>query len=200
MFAYIRGKLVHSLPQAAIVETASGIGYKIFIPANVFAGLPQLGTEIILYTSFVVRELSQALYGFLNEQERDLFEALLGVTGIGPKLALNLIGHLPLIDLHQALQQEDMVAFTRVPGIGKKMAERLIIEMRGKISSLLPFPHLSAKAVSDPTTMKINDAMNALINLGYNQSTAQKAIKKSLTDLPEGINLADLITHALKNI
>lgn len=201
MIAYIKGLLVQSSPLSVVIETG-GIGYKIFIPASVFSTLPQLHEQAVLHTSFVVRELSQTLYGFLTVQDRDLFEALMGVTGIGPKLALSVIGHLPGHDLHQAIANHDITTISKVPGIGKKTAERLIIEMRDKISALLPndASEFALHTQSDPRAQKVSDAMGALINLGYNQMTAQKAIKKTLKDFPESIDLSELITAALKNL
>lgn len=202
MFAYIKGELTHASPVSVIVETV-GIGYLIYIPANVFGKLPQIGQPILLHTSYVVRELSQTLYGFLSVAERDLFEELMGVTGIGPKIALSVIGHLSLQDLQRAINSHDVISITKVPGIGKKTAERLIIELRDKLSHLLPPIDQSDRTVTlpvDPKAQKICDAMNALINLGYNQMTAQKAIKKSLRDLPEEIDLATLITVSLKHV
>ena len=201
MFAYIKGKLIHSSPMSAILE-AGGIGYKICIPANLFARLPQVGQEAQLYTSFVVREQSQTLYGFLTDQERELFETLLGVTGIGPKTALSLIGHMNVYELQSAISQGDLVAISKVPGIGKKTAERLIIEMRDKMGNLcsLDPSSLAVYRAADPKAQTIADAMSALISLGYNQVSAQKAIKKTLHDQPENADLAVLITNALKNI
>lgn len=198
MLAYVKGKLASSTPIYAIVE-AGGIGYKIFIPARLFALLPPLGAELQLHTSFIVRELSQSLYGFQTEQERDLFEALLNVTGIGPKLALSLIGHMSVFDLHQAISGGDIPAIVKVPGIGKKTAERLIMELRDKLPGLNP-ADFAIQVPVDAQAQKINDAMSALINLGYNQSTAQKAIKKTLKDTDEAIPFAEFITLALKNI
>src|SRR5437868_894036 len=128
MYAFIKGLLVQSSPMSVIVET-NGIGYRVFIPANVFGKLPQINHQVILHLSYVVRELSQTLYGFHSESERDLFEELMGVTGIGPKMALNVIGHLSLQDLQRAVSSHDIVSLSKVPGIGKKTAERLIIEM-----------------------------------------------------------------------
>ena len=201
MIAHIRGLLVYSSPTSAVVE-AGGLGYRILIPASVFSKLPQIGGEVMLQTSFVVRELSQTLYGFLVTQERDVFEALMGVTGIGPKLALSIVGHLSLQDLQRAIASHDIVTISRVPGIGKKMAERLIIELRDKLPAV--FAHdpadLAVQFSTDPQSQKISDAMSALINLGYNQITAQKAIKKSLKDLPEEVDLGALITGALKHM
>lgn len=200
MYAFIKGTLISANGSRAVVE-ASGIGYLIFIPPSVMAKLPQTGSQVLLHTSFVVRELSQALYGFLSEQERDLFEVLMGVTGIGPKLALSIIGHLTLHDLHRAISGGDIPILCKVPGIGKKMAERLIIELRDKLPELGTFaPSDLAIQISDPNALKIRDAMGALINLGYNHMTAQKAIKKTLTEMSEEIDLPTLITHSLKNV
>lgn len=201
MFASIRGILVYSSPQYAIVE-AGGIGFKIYIPANAFGKLPQLNQPTTLHTAYVVRELSHTLYGFMVPQERDLFESLMGVTGVGPKLALSMVGHIPMHELQRAISHHDIATICKVPGIGKKIAERLIIEMKDKLSSLFPPDpsDLAVFAANDPQTQKINDAMGALINLGYNQMTAQKAIKKTLKEQSDEVDLANLITAALKNV
>lgn len=200
MYAFIRGELIQATPTTVIIETA-GVGYLIYIPANVFPKLPQIGSRMLVYTSYVVRELSQTLYGFLSMQECEVFEILMGVTGIGPKIALSIIGHLHLTDLQQAIASHDLATISKVPGIGKKTAERLIIELRGKLTSQLP-PDPSDRSIQVPQhqAQKISDAMGALINLGYNQATAQKAIKKTLQDAPEEIDLASLITGSLKHI
>jgi len=200
MFAYLKGILMYATPASVVIEI-NGIGYKLFVPANVFSRLPQKGLPITLHTSFIVRELSQTLYGFFTVQERDFYEALIGVTGIGPKIALALIGHMSLEELQRAISNEDTAALCRIPGIGKKGAERLIIEMRDKVEP--PLMHggdFSAHYMADPHLQVLNDAVSALINLGYNQSIAQKAIKKSLKDIPEGVELGALISTALKNI
>ena len=201
MFAFIKGILVEATALSVVVDV-QGMGYKIFIPANALAKLPQIGEIACLHTSFVVREFAHSLYGFLSSSERDLFEALLNVNGIGPKLALSLIGHMPIRDLQNAIVNHDLKVITRVPGIGKKTAERLIIEMKDKLSQFFT-NHPEDFAIhisSDPRTQIIRDAMSALINLGYNQVTAQKAIKKTIEDSSEEIDLPSLITTALKNI
>jgi Holliday junction DNA helicase RuvA len=200
MFAYIKGELVFSSPTSVIVE-ANGIGYRILIPTSNFSQLPQLGEIVFLHVSFVVRELSHTLYGFLSTLDRDLFEMLQNVSGIGPKLALSVIAHISLQELRKAIGNHDLVIICKIPGIGKKTAERLIIELRDKLPAA--FPHDPSEhfiSLSDPKSQKIADAMNALINLGYNQITAQKAIKKTLQDHPDNIDLALLITHSLKNV
>lgn len=200
MFAHIRGVLVQATPAFVVLET-TGVGYKIFIPANAFGTIPALGDSFILHTSFVVREISQTLYGFIYPAERDFFEGLLGVTGIGPKIALALIGHMPLRELQHAIASEDIATICKIPGIGKKGAERLIIEMRDKVSSsLFTSSGIDVNVVLDKSSQSLNDAMNALINLGYNQSTAQKALKKTIKENPETKDAGLLISIALKHV
>lgn len=200
MYEFIRGKVVHAETTKVILDV-QGIGYLIHTPINIFGHLPQSGGEVTLYTSFVVRELSHALYGFLSTSERDLFEILLDISGIGPKLALSLCGHLTSYEIQQALLINDGAAFSRVPGIGKKTAERLLIELRGKLEGILPpTPTHLAVPLSDPRAQQVHDAMGALISLGYSQQIAQKAVKKTVTDQPDPIPLGEFITHALKNI
>jgi Holliday junction DNA helicase RuvA len=201
MLTYIKGILTQSCTHHVTLET-HGIGYKIHIPIHLYSGLPPLQSEMKLHTSFIIREYSQALYGFLSPNERDFFEQLLEVSGIGPKLALSLIGHLPLPDLAKAIAENNIAHLCKVPGIGKKTAERLIIELRNKIQHPTPYTSadLSLESSNDPRSQAINDAMSALINLGYNQMTAQKAIKKSMQDLSDTVTLAELITAALKSV
>jgi Holliday junction DNA helicase RuvA len=201
MYAYIRGKLIQATPTHATLE-AGGIGYLIAVPANLFAQLPGAGAEVLMYTSLQVREDSQTLYGFLSSLERDLFEVIIGVSGIGPKTGLNVIGHLPPHELHEAIAGRDIATLCKVPGIGKKTAERLILDLRDKIDSAVgtPLAQFAIALPKDPATQRIQDAMGALINLGYNQITAQKAIKKTLQEISEDADLAALISAALKNV
>lgn len=201
MIAYIKGLLQCITPISVIVES-SGIGYRIFIPLSVFSRLPAQGNSIFLYTSHVIREQSQTLYGFLNESECVFFEQLLNVSGVGPKLALSLIGHLSIHELGQAIADHNVNILCKVPGIGKKTAERLMVEMKDKIDSLISLnpSHLAVHTQADHRSQHMNDAISALISLGYNQATAQKAIKKTLTEIPESIDLSSLITSALKHV
>lgn len=201
MISFVKGTLFQSTPLKVIIDV-HGIGYEIAIPSHIFNQLPPLQSELFLYTSFVIREFSQTLYGFLSEQEKDLFEVLLDISGIGPKLALSVVSHLPLRELQLAITNRDMTQLCKVPGIGKKTAERLIIELRDKLTALAPH-HPSQFAIpiaTNPQDQHIHDAMLALINLGYTQIAAQKAIKQSLKELPKDVHLADLITTALKHI
>lgn len=201
MYVYLKGILAAAHHSHVVVEV-HGVGYFLHIPCRLLGELPQLGQQIQFFTTFVVREASQALYGFLCSQERDLFEALINITGIGPKLALSMIGHLTFDELNTAVGNQDLPTLCRVPGVGKKTAERLIVELKDKLPHLLPI-HAANSAIcntNSPKPQHLQDAMLALINLGYNQSTAQKALRQSLNDLPETADLALLITTALKNV
>jgi len=202
MYAYMKGTLVFSSPMAIVLET-HGIGFSILIPHHVYGKLPQIGEQVQVYTTFVVRELLHALYGFLSMEEKQAFELLLNVTGVGPKLALSLIGHLPLDQLRRAINERDLLTLCRVPGVGKKTAERLVVELKDKIDQLCSIQE-TVQSFSVPQEeikgIRIQDAVLAMINLGYNQSTAQKAIQKTLNEFPECPNLAALITFSLKNI
>lgn len=197
MYAYVKGTLVEAHSTSVIVDVM-GIGYSLCIPCRLLSALPPVGEKVQFFTSFVVRESSQALYGFLISQERDLFEALINVTGIGPKLGLSLIGHLTMDQLYTAISHQDYAALSKVPGVGKKTAERLVVELKDKLSNLIPFqPQLTP---TTPQQQHLKDAMLALINLGYNQYNAQKALKETLKVLPDETDLALLITTALKHI
>lgn len=198
MYTFIRGKLVFASPLHCIIE-AGGMGYKIPMAANAFSKMPQVGEEVLLHTSFQVRDTSQTLYGFLTEQERDLFELLINISGVGPKLGLSIIGHLSFSELRFAITQNEIARLCKIPGIGKKTAERLIIETRDKIDHL-QFQDFSAPSIAVKESQTVQDAMSAMIHLGYNQSTAQKAVKKSLAELPDNPDLALLITQALTNV
>lgn len=200
MFAYIKGTLVSSKPASAVVDV-NGIGYFLHISCRTLGELPHIGQSVHFFTTFVIREFSQSLYGFLCNSERDVFEILLNVTGIGPKLALSLIGHLSIADLQAAVGLQDLPTLCRVPGVGKKTAERLIVELKDKLPN---FPQMGPSQLTislpDAQTRQIQDAMLALINLGYTQSAAQKAIKLSMQDFPDTVDLALLITKALQKI
>ena len=205
MFEYIKGILTESNPSQVTIE-AYGIGYLLLIPLNNYSKLPQVGEPFTIYVSTVIREDSHKNYGFLTRDQRNLFENLINISGIGPKTALALLGHMEIDDLQSAITQGSSTLLSKIPGIGKKTAERLIVEMRDKIKKL------DGKLSSHPLSNKegvsgvIGDAINALIHLGYHPSQAEKAIKIALdktaqekgeTASPE---LAQLITAALRCI
>ena len=182
----MKGKITHLSPLFATLEIA-GIGYRICIPINAFTSLSAVKPEVLLYVSDIVREDSHRLFGFLTREERDRFEKLCDISGIGPKTALLLIGHLPFEEMHLAIANGDVKTISRVPGIGKKTAERLIIEMRDKMGT-------SDMPISADSPMA--DALSALVNLGYQEKEASRALKK----VGEEKELGALITAALRII
>lgn len=196
MIEYIKGILSYSTPVKTILEVG-GIGYKIHIPLNNYSKLPPIGNEVCLFISSVIREDSHKYFGFLSAEERDLFETLTDVSGIGPKTALALLGHLEASDLQLAISQSDLSSICKVPGIGKKTAERLIVEMRDRFqANAIGTPVSSSK--SEPTI--IGDALRALINLGYQPLQAQKAVKAVIEEQKTEPDLGKLITFALRKL
>lgn len=200
MIEYIRGKLTEATPEKAVVEI-HGIGHGLLIPLNHFSKLPQIGKEVLLYVSTVIREDAHRQFGFLTKQERDLFEKLIDISGIGPKTALALVGHIEIGDLQVAISQGNVAILSKIPGVGKKTAERLIIELKDKLKKWGDGEFFTA-----PTDLKegekgiFSDAMSALVNLGYAPLQAQKAIKTILDKSKEPPELAKLITAALRSM
>ncbi len=192
MFEYIKGTLAASTSHTAVVD-AQGIGYLIHIPLSTFSALPQIKKPISLYISAVIKEDSHRLFGFLTLSERDLFNRAKEISGIGPKTALSLVGHMESQDFQMAILNENIPLISKIPGIGKKTAERLIIELRDNLKKS-PLEASSDKPLSSPV---IQDAIMALTNLGYNPSQAQKAIKNAMKDRTDEPPLSQLIKLAL---
>ena len=202
MFEYVRGQVYSTPPQYVAVE-AGGIAYKVYVPKNHFGQLPEDGEEAKLFLSVVVRETSQTLYGFISLAQRELFEILLGISGVGPKMALAIMGHLSVQELRQALCEPNTTLLCQVPGVGKKSAERLVMEVKNKTVQILEAigagddVQLPSSSQSHP---QLRDAISALTNLGYRESAAEKALQDALEDLQETPDLASLITFALQKM
>jgi Holliday junction DNA helicase RuvA len=194
MIEYIEGELVEAAPGFAVIAT-QGIGYKLFIPLNNYSKLPQQKKTLRLYVSTVIREDAHKSYGFISQIERDYFERLIEVSGIGPKTALALIGHMELADLQLAITQSNVTLISKVPGIGKKTAERLIVELKDKTAKLQG----SQSAASLGGKDLFSDALSALVNLGYQPLIAQKAVKKAIAEQGSDPDLASVITLALRS-
>ncbi len=199
MYEFIKGKLIEATPCKAVVET-QGIGFCLLIPFNHFAKLPKAGETVTLFTSFVVREDSQKLFGFLTRHERDLFESLIEVSGVGPKTGLCLVGHMEVGELQAALSQGNIQRICKIPGIGKKTAERLVVEMRDKMKKEIGASSVHPLQGSQGQQGVVADAISALINLGYNNQQSQKAIQAALEKTQGEPELAKLITAALRQI
>lgn len=196
MYEYIKGKLTHISPEYFVVE-GGAIGYKIFVPINLYTNALKLGSDICLYTSFVVREDSQKLFGFLSKESRNFFEKLCSISGIGARTALSLIGHMDNVQLQLAIQTGNSALLSRVPGIGKKTAERIIVELGDTIQK---WKIEQVGTIEGPPDL-ISDALAALINLGYNQPQATRALQKAIPKEGEPtLKLAALITKALQHV
>lgn len=195
MYESIKGTLKEKEPLKAVVETA-GIAYRIAIPLSTYTQLPLLESPIFLFLSQVVREDAHILYGFLHKEERDLFEMLIHISGIGPKTAIAIVGHMEISALHRAISASDIRLLSKIPGIGKKTAERLVIEMRDKLKGKTSKTSLSFN--SDGTLL--SDAIHALLNLGYNPLDAQRAVQSVINEKKEETDLGKVITAALQKI
>lgn len=177
MIAHLRGKLIGKQPNQAIVE-AGGVGYDVTISVSTFSDLPQEGAEVALFIHTHVREDALALFGFLQMAEKQLFERLISVSGIGPKLAITVLSGMSAESLIAALRAGDAGALTRIPGIGKKTAERMVLELRDKVEKLATGP-----ASISSTSQVDEDVISALVNLGYQRAAAEKAIASARTQL-----------------
>lgn len=171
MIAHLRGKLIARHPNQAIVETG-GVGYDVIISVPTFSDLPQTGSEVALYIHTHVREDQLALYGFLRSEEKLLFEKLITVSGIGPKLAITILSGMPADDMVSAIRGNDVARLTKIPGIGKKTAERMTLELRDKLPAM---GEQAAAAVAALSPVQ-DDVLSALVNLGYQRPAAEKVL------------------------
>ncbi len=171
MIAHLRGKLLAKHPNQAIVETA-GVGYDVTITVPTFSDLPGVGSEVALHIHTHVREDLLALYGFLRPSEKNLFEKLITVSGIGPKLAVTILSGMAADEMVSAIRGNDVARLTRIPGIGKKTAERMVLELRDKLPSQSAGEVAAAPAMSPVE----EDVLSALMNLGYQRASAEKAL------------------------
>jgi holliday junction DNA helicase RuvA len=171
MIAHLRGKLLVKHPNQAIVETA-GVGYDVTISVPTFSDLPASGAEISLHIHTHVREDQIALYGFLRLADKHLFEKLLTVSGIGPKLAITILSGMAADEMVGAIRGNDVARLTRIPGIGRKTAERMVLELRDK----LPPPSAGVEVVVPSMTPVEDDVLSALLNLGYQKAAAEKTL------------------------
>jgi Holliday junction DNA helicase RuvA len=197
MYEFIRGKMIQSIPSKAVVDVG-GVGYGLVISLKTFQKLPNIGAEVFFYVAHIVREDGHYLYGFLSLDDKKLFEQLISISGVGPKTAIGILGHVDSGDFQMAIVQGNAALLSKVPGIGKKTSERLIIELKDK------FTNISSSGSSLPPGVQGNsiagDAISALINLGYHPLEAQKAIKKVLSLHEKEPTLSELISGALRSI
>jgi len=175
MIALLRGILLEKHPNQAIVE-AGGVGYDVTIPVSTFTHLPDAGTEVRLRIHTHVREDALALYGFLTQDEKALFEKLIGVSGIGPTLAVKVLSGVAAPELIRAIQRGEVDRLVRIPGVGKKTAERMVLELRDKLPAVSGEPSEAPAAALTPVDQ---DVLSALLNLGCARPQAEAAVRKA---------------------
>lgn len=194
MIAYLEGRLLNRTESACVVLTAGGVGYEVHLTAHGVSRLPETGDEVQFHTSTIVREDAMELYGFSNSDERDTFNVLLSISKLGPKTALATLSVFSPDDLRQLVAGDDPDMLTQVPGIGKKSAQHIFLELKYKLKSDIPagLPGASQAAVS-----AYRDALAGLVNLGYSEAEARPALEQVFDDEPD-MDVAGALRLALK--
>lgn len=193
MIGRLAGLLLEKNPPMVVVDVG-GLGYEVDVPMSTFYNLPNVGERVALYTHLAIREDGHFLYGFLSEDERGAFRQLLKISGIGARTALSVLSGLSVAELAQAVALQEAGRLVKIPGIGKKTAERLLLELRDKLPRALGGMGGAGGASTPAAPDAGSDILNALLALGYNEREALAAMKQ----LPEGCNVSDGIRQALK--
>ena len=195
MIGSLHGRLVQKTPPMLVVDV-QGVGYEVEAPMSTFYQLPETGQEIHLYTHLTVRDDAHLLFGFATERERQLFRTLIKVNGVGPKMALTILSGIETDDFMRCIRDADTLRLTRLPGVGKKTAERLIVEMRDRLKDMhIPEPLAAIRKQTGSDASRIEDAISALIALGYKPHEASRHVHAVAST---GTSSEDLIREALK--
>src|SRR5437667_12476866 len=199
MITFLHGKLINALPTQAIVDVA-GVGYEVFIPLSSYDKLPPAGQPVRILTHLHVREDAHVLYGFMTAPERDLFRLLVNnVTGIGPKLALAVLSGMSVTNFKVAVVNSDVAALSKISGLGKKTAERIVLELKDKVGVTAAWEAASAAHAPTPEQERANEAVLALIALGYKQVEAHRIIRE-LQEKERDKSAEELVKLALKQL
>jgi Holliday junction DNA helicase RuvA len=198
MISFLQGRLVEALPTQATVEV-HGLGYDVLIPLSSFDKLPQPGQEVKLLTHLAIREDAHVLYGFATSAERELFRLLIHtVSGIGPKIALNILSGISVTAFRGAVANGDVKALSQISGVGKKTAERIVVELKDKVGAAGAWEAASAQRALSPEDQKVNDAVLALVALGFKQVEAHDVVRKAQATLGSQATVEDLVRACLK--
>lgn len=199
MIGFLRGILVHKEPPRLVVEV-SGVGYEVEAPMSTWTRLPAIGEQVQLRTHLIIREDQHLLYGFATEAERRLFRDLLKVSGVGARIGLAILSGMTVEEFVQCVQTRDTAVLTRVPGVGRKTAERLVVELRDRIEEMATAgvvgTAMASAPASGPAVTPQSEALNALVSLGYKPAEARRMIEQAR---PDGDTTADLLRAALKS-
>ena len=198
MITFLRGKVTEALPTQVTLDV-NGVGYDVLIPLSSFDKLPAPGQDVRLLTHLAIREDAHVLYGFMTAAERDMFRLLIHtVSGIGPKIALNVLSGMNVTALRGAVANGDVKSLSQISGVGKKTAERIVVELKDKIGAAGAWEASSAQRALSESDQKINDAVLALVALGFKQADAHEAIRATQTLLGAQAAVEDLVRAALK--
>ena len=198
MITFLEGTLAEALPTQVVVNV-QGVGYEVLIPLSSYDRLPPVGKPVRILTHLQVREDAHLLYGFMSAAERDLFRLLVNhVSGIGPKLAMAVLAGMSVVNFKAAVVNGDTGSIAKISGIGKKTAERIVLELKDKVGVAAAWEAASSQHAPSEEEIRINDAVLALISLGYKQVDAYKAVKQAITATGPAANVEDLVRHALK--
>jgi Holliday junction DNA helicase RuvA len=197
MIGKLSGTLSEKNPPQVLVD-CQGVGYEVDVPMSTFYNLPAVGEKVSLLTHFVVREDAQILYGFGSSEERAAFRQLIKISGVGPRMALGVLSGMSVSELAQAITLQEAGRLVKIPGIGKKTAERIVLELKDKVGVAAEWEASSAKNAPSQEDVRLHDAVLALISLGYKQVEAHKAIRAVMKTGDEMPTSEELIRQALK--
>ncbi len=195
MIAHLRGRVLEKHPNRLIVDV-NGVGYDVAVPLSTFYGLGEAGSDIALRIHTHVREDALSLFGFATRLEQELFERLIGVSGIGPKVALAVLSGIEPADLVSAILRSDLARLTAIPGVGKKTSERIVLELKDRLPRL---PETTADGVQAAPSVLRDDVLSALMNLGYHKPLAEKAVDAAAKALP-GADFEKTLRQALREL
>ena len=198
MITFVRGKLVEALPTRVVVDVG-GVGYELLIPLSSFDRLPTLGQEVHVLTHLNIREDAHVLYGFMTEEERELFRMLVNtVSGIGPKIALNILSGMKPVMFRGAVANADVKSLSQISGVGKKTAERIVVELKDKVGQAGAWEAAGAARASTPEEARLRDAASALIALGFKPVEASDAVRGAVAMLSAKATIEDIVRACLK--
>lgn len=197
MIASLKGEILHKSPEAVIVDV-NGVGYHVSIPLSTFYKLPSKNEKVCLFTCTHLRQDAIQLFGFLTADEKALFEMLITVSGVGPKLAVTILSGITIEEFQSGILSKDIVRLNKIPGVGRKTAERLIFELSEKIGKLETMGEVPQASEISALKQVKDDTLSALINLGYKKVTAEESVVKAAKNLGANITLEELIKESLK--
>ena len=197
MIAHLRGRIFEKHPNRLVLDI-NGVGYDVFVPLSTFYGLGEPGSETALRIHTHVREDAQMLYGFATLLEQELFERLIGVSGIGPKVALAVLSGIEPLDLIRAIERGDLARLTAIPGVGKKTSERIVLELKDRLPRAQVAAVAAGVAPLETSSLR-DDLLSALVNLGYHRPLAEKAVESAIKALPD-VGFERTLKQALREL